>query len=55
MTEPSITQIKNLLRDYKQRMWGCIWRDALGIHFKEHYWDAVIVGDLRWVRFKVIR
>ena len=52
---PTISNIKYLLREYKKRFLACIWCDALGVHFREHYWDVVTVGEVKWLRYKGIR
>lgn len=52
---PTITQLKNLLRMYRERRWCFIWRDALGIHMRDHHWGQRIVGDLKWARWKGVR
>jgi hypothetical protein len=52
---PTISNIKRLLRHYQLQPWGCIWRDALGLHFQQHYWNAVEVGELKWARWKGLR
>lgn len=53
--EPTISNIKRLLRWYRSKPWGCIWRDSFGVHYRDHHWDAVIYGDLRWARWKGLR
>ena len=49
---PTITNIKYLLRRYANTPWCCIWRDEMGVHLEKYYWDALIVGQLKWLRYK---
>lgn len=48
----TITMIKNLLRMYNERRWACIWRDERGVHICDDRWNAIIVGEIKWGRWK---
>lgn len=43
-------------RAYKRSLWGALWRDSLGIHFSDEWWNTfIVVGELKWYRVKGIK